>query len=159
MEPSELCTAVIDAFWRPAVRTAVADLYTALETRISQRRPLCVLSGRCCRFDEYGHRLYVTTIELAAFLYDYLNRPLAEVRQAARNWDKAGCPFQVRRLCGVHPLRPMGCRLFFCDVSSEDWQHEQYEWFHSQLKRLHERLAVPYAYVEWRTALTQLGFK
>jgi len=51
----------------------------------------------------------------------------------------------------------MGCRLFFCDSTSTDWQRDQYEQFHTQLKRLHETFAVPYYYLEWRTALTQLG--
>jgi len=73
-------------------------------------------------------------------------------------WDGKSCPFQAGRVCTVHTIRPMGCRLFFCDSSSNDWQHDQYEKFHADLKRLHESLAVPYFYVEWRAALSQLGF-
>ena len=68
-------------------------------------------------------------------------------------WDGTGCPFQVAKLCGVHEIRPFGCRIYFCDATSTVWQQEAYEAFHGQLKRLHESLGVPYFYVEWRSAL------
>jgi Fe-S-cluster containining protein len=90
--------------------------------------------------------LFVTTMELAAF-------------SAARGFADpptpigAGCPFQHDKLCTVHTIRPFGCRIFFCDETSTDWQRQQYESFHAELKRLHERLGVPYFYVEWRQAL------
>jgi Fe-S-cluster containining protein len=108
-------------------------------------------SGRCCRFEEYGHRLYVTTLELAAFV--------AELPDAAgtKDWDGTGCPFQVNKLCSVHAIRPFGCRVFFCDATATQWQNERYERFHADLKRLHEELDVPYLYVEWRAALVALG--
>jgi hypothetical protein len=51
----------------------------------------------------------------------------------------------------------LGCRIFFCDATRDDWQHERYERFHGDLKRLHEELGVPYLYVEWREALRALG--
>src|ERR1700676_3104923 len=53
---------------RAQVHEAVGRVYAELEAEIAKRRPLCVLSGRCCQFDEYGHRLYVTTLELATFI-------------------------------------------------------------------------------------------
>jgi hypothetical protein len=56
-------------------------------------------------------------------------------------------------LCGVHAIRPFGCRIFFCDPTAGDWQQQQYELFHAELKKLHERFDVPYFYVEWRFAL------
>ncbi|HZL35502.1 MAG TPA: hypothetical protein VFC78_09345, partial [Tepidisphaeraceae bacterium] len=68
-----------------------------------------------------------------------------------------GCPFQIAGLCTAHPIRPFGCRLFFCDATSTAWQHELYEQLHGQLRRLHDELAVPYHYVEWRFALRALG--
>jgi Fe-S-cluster containining protein len=113
------------------------------------------MSGRCCRFEEYGHRLFVTTAELAAF-----TRGLGERGPAAPNsgrWDGTGCPFQSNKMCGVHAIRPFGCRMFFCDATSTEWQNETYEVFHARLKRLHEDLGVPYFYVEWRQALRALG--
>ena len=95
-------------------------------------------------------------MELAAFT---AARALAAQPQASagRDWDGSGCPFQVEGLCSVHSIRPFGCRVFFCDATSDDWQHAQYERFHAQLKQLHDELAVPYRYMEWRAALAELG--
>ena len=47
--------------------------------------------------------------------------------------------------------------MFFCDATSTDWQNELYERFHSELKRLHETLDVPYFYIEWRRAIEVLS--
>ena len=57
----------------------------------------------------------------------------------------------------MHSIRPFGCRIFFCDASSTEWQNQHYERLHGQIKVLHERLKVPYFYVEWREALKALG--
>ena len=154
---------------RADVREAVAQVYADLQATIDARRPACVASGRCCRFEEFGHRLYVTTLELGAFLHAFRARPAPDHPAAEHSapdrstvslpqaWDETGCPFQAQRLCGVHAIRPFGCRVFFCDASAGQWQNDVYEQFHSRLKRLHEEMAVPYLYVEWRHALRQLG--
>lgn len=144
---------------RPEVLAAVGGVYADLQGRIDQRRPVCVASGRCCKFEVFGHRLYVTTLELAAFVHglDKHPRPRGEPLSLPMAWDGTGCPFQSQRLCTVHPIRPFGCRVFFCDSSAGQWQNDVYEQFHSRLKRLHEALGVPYAYVEWREALRRLG--
>jgi Fe-S-cluster containining protein len=138
---------------RSEVRNAVGQIYQQVEQEIALRRPLCVMSGKCCRFDEYGHRLYVTTLELGAFSYE-LAKFAAKPPTGA---DKGVCPFQSGKLCGVHSIRPMGCRIFFCDPSSTQWQQERYERFQADLKRLHGELQVPYLYMEWRSALELLG--
>jgi hypothetical protein len=59
---------------------------------------------------------------------------------AERAWDGTGCPFQVAKLCGVHAIRPFGCRMFFCDPASTQWQNDAYERYHARLKQLHETL-------------------
>src|SRR5688500_6043924 len=139
---------VLDASLRREVLAAVARVYRELQHEIELRKPLCSASGECCRFDRYGHRLYVTTLELAAFLAQL---PASQPQQT--DWDGTGCPFQLDGRCSVHPIRPFGCRIFFCDPTSADWQTHRYEHFHAQLKQLHRDLNVPYHYVEWRQAL------
>jgi Fe-S-cluster containining protein len=146
----QLRVAVYGARRRDDVRLAVDCLYQQLQDAIELRRPVCATSGRCCRFEEFGHRLFVTTMELAAFCGS-----LAPETDTS-GWDGTGCPFQRGRLCQVHAIRPFGCRVFFCDASSTGWQNEQYERFQSRLKRLHDDLNVPYFYVEWREALCTL---
>lgn len=141
---------VLAAAGREEVVSAVRGVYERVQKQIDLRRPLCVASGRCCRFEAFGHRLFVTTIELAAFVREL---PDAAVQMT----DPGGCPFQVAKLCSVHGIRPFGCRIFFCDATAEGWQQEQYEAFHGQIKRLHESLGVDYFYTEWRSALERVG--
>jgi len=145
----QLRDAVREASVRADVRLAVECVYEQLQDAIDLRRPRCDASGRCCRFEEFGHRLFVTTMELATFL--------AKAPPVPGEWGGTGCPFQSNRLCDVHTIRPLGCRIFFCDPSAGEWQAEQYERFHRQIKRLHDDLAVPYLYVEWRQGLRAAG--
>jgi Fe-S-cluster containining protein len=179
--------AVRAAAERGEVRRAVEHLYTAVQDALDLRRPVCNASGRCCRFDEFGHRLFVTTIELGAFLGNLpaarlgplsrvpgrRDQPAAPSPAYAAERDGAkgqllavdeipemppgGCPFQIDGLCSVHTIRPFGCRIFFCDETAADWQQEQYARFHAELKRLHAVLGVDYYYVEWREALGALA--
>jgi len=169
----ELREAVLAASVRNEVCDAVDEVYRELTAAIELRKPICKTSGRCCRFEEFGHRLYVSTMELAKFVHDWsvVRSPLSVVKSeqtptdkkiilpilttdnGPRTTDNRGCPYQIDGLCTVHRIRPFGCRIFFCDETSTDWQHEQYECLHGQLRRLHEQLSVPYHYVEWRFAL------
>ena len=146
-----LQAAVRAASARPDVEAAIQALYADVQSAIDARRPACAVSGRCCRFEEYGHRLYVTTLELAAFVRQHTTETPTEA------WDGTGCPFQRARLCSVHGIRPFGCRMFFCDATSTEWQNDAYERFHARIQQLHAELGVPYFYVEWRAALRALG--
>lgn len=148
----ELVEQILAASFREEVRAAVQGVYAQVAAEVERRRPRCELSGRCCRFEEYGHRLYVTSLELAAFVHDLRK----EGRQVG-SWDGRGCPFQRGKLCTVHAFRPFGCRMFYCDPTAEEWQNEMYERFHGELKGLHEAMGVAYAYLEWREGLGLLG--
>jgi Fe-S-cluster containining protein len=134
---------------------AVERLYADVQAAIDARRPRCDASGRCCRFESYGHRLFVTTAEAAHFAAAHERETGHKLDLSA--WDGVGCPLQTERLCNAHTYRPFGCRIFFCDTSAEDWQHEQYELFHTRLKDLHVQFAMPYYYVEWRAALRAIA--
>lgn len=139
---------VLHAARRPEVIEAIFAIYAAVQTEIDARRPRCEMSGRCCHFDTYGHRLYVTTLEFAAFV---------ATTKVAAVANSGSCPFQHGKLCVAHETRPFGCRIFFCDPTADQWQNEQYERFHADLKKLHQSLGVPYHYVEWRAGLSELG--
>jgi Fe-S-cluster containining protein len=135
---------------------AVERLYRELADAVAERKPVCTASGRCCRFEAYGHRMYVTTIELARFIADLeaVGEPAGDL-----SWDGTGCPFQIDGLCSVHAIRPLGCRTFYCDPSSTEWQNQLYERHHAELRALHDELGIPYRYVEWREALRELGWE
>lgn len=127
-------------------------VYAQLSTEIAIQRPRCDQSGRCCRFEAFGHRLFVTTLELARFIASM--RPDQPTRSP---WDGLGCPYQIDGLCSVHAIRPFGCRIYFCDPKSTEWQHDAYERLHRSIRDLHDELGVEYFYVEWRDALDAIG--
>ncbi|QDU71232.1 YkgJ family cysteine cluster protein [Mucisphaera calidilacus] len=146
----------LDAARDPEVDGFLQSFYGDLDRAVAQRAPRCDQSGRCCDFDGYGHRLYVTGLEIARFLRhapppepasDYPLRVLTEHRPA--------CVYQVDGLCSTHAIRPLGCRVFFCEPGTEDWQQQTYERFMNRLKAEHERLGLPYAYMEWRAGLAE----
>ncbi|GIW76895.1 MAG: hypothetical protein KatS3mg104_1958 [Phycisphaerae bacterium] len=147
----QLCQAVEYALEIPEISVRVKQLYEEIQQQVKLKNPRCDRSGRCCRFEEYGHRLFVTTVELAAF-FGHAKSGLFSTPRTINE----GCPYQVDRLCTVHSYRPFGCRIFFCDPTATDWQQEQYEHFHLQLKQIHTDFNVPYMYVEWRQALRAL---
>src|SRR5947209_18642900 len=102
---TDLYHPVLLAADRPEVVSAVGGLYAAVQRAVDARRPVCVVSGRCCRFEEYGHRLFVTTMELAAFLHELRGSAIDTANRMAQ-WDGRGCPFQLNKLCSVHRFRP-----------------------------------------------------
>jgi len=167
-EQSRQLAAAVRAAQRVEVYTALASLYRDFGAEVQRRRPVCRTSGRCCRFEEFGHRLFVTTMELATFAGALQAGPTGNLptRRHARiplpmlapgGAAGACCPFQRDNLCSVHAIRPLGCRVFFCDESSTDWQREQYEQLHGRLRALHGALGIDYFYVEWLAALNAIG--
>ncbi len=174
----DLMTSVRAAAARADVQNAVAAVYADLDARIAIRRPICVSSGRCCHFDEFGHRLYLTTLELARFVFDLANTPASRrideetvlpdrskvghslsLLLKAEEKSGGGCAFQVGNLCSVHRIRPLGCRIYFCDASSTQFQHDLYAEMHGRLRLLHDELKVPYFYIEWRNALKLMALQ
>ena len=148
----------------------VKTLYDGLDAEIDFHKPRCVASGRCCHFEEYGHRLYATRLELEYFKFVEIvmskaNNP-AEPSTPASSFPlpllneqgeiAPGCPWQVKGLCTARNGRPLGCRIFFCDPGSTHWQTNAYERYHRLLKLLHEKAGLAYQYMEWRAGLATL---
>lgn len=144
---------------RSPVDAAVQDLYAQLDHEVTRRRPTCWLSGRCCSFEQFEHRLYVTALEIAWVWWRVQSGPPALAGPAptgAVDGKPCGpCVFQVDRLCSIHAVRPMGCRVFYCQEGTQQWQHELYECFLARLRQVHEEFSLPYRYLEWRTGLDQ----
>ena len=186
------------AVLEPAVDGAIRTLYERLDEAVRRRGPVCWVSGRCCHFDRFGHRLYVTGLEIVWVLKEATKRPrqsrdrlrgkategkeggissrvggerskvdgrvrdseretraLPVLESRGQEWpDVTGpCPFQVEGLCSIHSIRPLGCRVFFCQSGTEQWQRDLYEQTLAELRRLHDRHGLPYQYMEWRTGL------
>lgn len=96
------------------------------------------MSGRCCRFAEYGQQLWTTRLE-----FDYL--------VAHAGPPPAGppgvCPYLRGGLCGVRDHRMLGCRVYFCDATYEPGP--VYEKYHARIRELHARHGIPYEYAEF----------
>lgn len=130
-------------------RSAMTRFYERLEARIATHHPVCRNRGLCCRFDDFGHKLYVTPAELAFFL------GTVEATKAVAD-EADACPYQMNGLCGARAARPMACRIFFCESAGQGWQEDLTESALAELRRLHARFGLPYVYAEWRHALSQL---
>jgi Fe-S-cluster containining protein len=147
------------ADWHRAAGEAGVDVqlravYEELAAEIARRNPTCWISGKCCKFDEYGHRLYVTGLEIAWMLRQLDAEAMARLREADLP-GSPGCPFQVKKMCSVQGIKPLGCRIFFCDPSAESWMNEVYEQFLVKLRQMHAALGLDYRYVEWRQGLAE----
>ncbi|MBL8757853.1 MAG: YkgJ family cysteine cluster protein [Phycisphaerae bacterium] len=158
----DLAAAWRAAVARPLVAAALESIFADAARAITARGPACWASGRCCRFEQFGHRLYVTGLEAAYTLAraDALASVAAPpstlaLRQFAG--PAPDCPFQSANLCTVHDSKPLACRVFFCDASAQTWQQDLLERLLRDLRALHDTHAIPYRYLEWRAALAMLG--
>ncbi len=122
----------------PEFRAALAELYVDLAAEIAQAAPVCEVSGRCCRFKEYGHTLFLSRLE-AELLLEAGLPPGAAV-------DDATCPFQIQGLCTARERRPLGCRIYFCDPRYAEAQPVLSERFISRLKSLHDEHGLAWEY-------------
>ena len=145
--------------WIRAARSApvVAELlavFSDVAVQVEARGPACWASGRCCNFEQAGHRLYVTGLEAAFTVIEHAkSRSRLSLPQIAEAKVRGGCPFQESNLCGVHGIMPLGCRVYFCDRSAQEWQQSLSEHGLGQLRELHERHGIEYRYGEWREML------
>ena len=89
------------------VRNEVLAVYAAADAAVAAAGPRCEASGRCCRFTEYGHTLFISAFEAEILL----ERAPPYGQPVSRD----GCPFQIGGLCTARENRPLGCRIYFCD--------------------------------------------
>lgn len=148
---------------RDEVAAALESIYAGATRAIAERGPACWASGRCCNFEKTGHLLYVTGLEAA-----YAIARLPEIAGTRReNFPEArltlpvledahsrgGCPFQIANLCGIHAIKPLGCRVYFCDRSAQGWQNDLSERLLAEIRAVHDRFGIEYRYGEWRSML------
>lgn len=98
------------------VRRRVLEVYARADAAVAAAGPRCDASGRCCRFTEYGHTLFISHFEAELLLESAPAYP--------RPVSPDGCPFQVGGLCTARESRPLGCRIYFCDPTYQDRMFE-----------------------------------
>lgn len=159
--PSGLARAWLTAAGAAKIAGALEGVYEDVAREIKARGPACWASGRCCNFEKTGHRLYVTGLE-AAYAVARRGECVASSRERGRivTLEQIGaarargdCPFLRENLCGIHRIKPLGCRVYFCDRSAGAWQHALSERALDEIKRIHDLHSIPYRYGEWREML------
>lgn len=121
-------------------RASLKILYTELDDAVSRLGPVCELSGRCCRFAEYDHTLFLSEPE-AALLLDEAPSPTRALD------DGETCPWQdLAGRCTARGARPLGCRVYFCDPTYADRAPALSEEFLGRLKRLVEQHQLAWNY-------------
>jgi Fe-S-cluster containining protein len=141
---ASVTTLDVDAF-----REALHLVYDAVDAEVAQLSPLCQLSGRCCRFAEYDHTLFVSAPEFALLLADAPPpvRPLD---------DGLTCPWQDERgRCTARSARPLGCRVYFCDPAYQPSAPGISEHAIHHLKRLIDERGLPWDYAPLHQHLRQ----
>ncbi len=148
----------LEAARRPDIGHRLEAVYAMIADQVAARAPVCVASGKCCNFESYGHRLYVTGLE-AAWCVAQLTpeHPSLSPATVADALSRGGCPFQIGTLCGTHTIKPVGCRTYYCDPTAQQWQEGLTERAHGMVKSLHATAGVPYRYMEWRAMLALLA--
>lgn len=163
----ELVKGWLEAVSRAEVRAELEAVFAEAARAIAERGPACWASGRCCNFEKTGHLLYVTGLEAAYTVWMGREREggtraeaaslrsglSLEVVQNGSGGGAGGCPFQTGNLCGVHAIKPLGCRVYFCDRSAQGWQQELSERLLGEIRAIHERHEIEYRYGEWRGML------
>src|SRR4051812_1562634 len=130
-----------------SLRRQVLQLYQEVDRDVAAAGPVCVASGRCCRFKEYGHVLFISNLEADVLL------------AAAPPYDPAEvtadfCPFQKGNLCTAREPRPLGCRVYYCDPGYQETCNQLTETYLRRLKDLADTNDVPWRYAPLHHFLT-----
>jgi hypothetical protein len=120
------------------LRRQILELYAEVDRDVAAAGPVCVASGRCCRFAEWGHTLFLSNLEADVLL------------QSAPAYDTPVspefCPFQKDKLCTAREPRPLGCRVYFCDPNYQTTAQQITEKYVRRLKELAETHGIPWRY-------------
>ncbi len=115
------------------IRDKLTALYRELDEAAAMMGPVCQLSGRCCRFKDHGHTLFLSAPEAQLLVSDAPQPP-------GQLDNGESCPWQdARGRCTARDARPLGCRVFCCDPSFESLAPELSATFLARLKQLASR--------------------
>jgi hypothetical protein len=127
------------------LRRRILELYREVDRSVDAAGPVCVASGRCCRFKEYGHTLFLSNLEADVLL--------ASAPPYEQPVTPDFCPFQVENLCTAREPRPLGCRVYFCDPNYQEEGSRISEEYLRRLKKLADDFGVEWRYAPLHTFL------
>jgi len=132
---------------KPTIRLQILEMYRQVDAEVAAAGPVCQASGRCCRFKEFGHTLFLSRMEAEVLLAD---APPFEPPV-----DSAFCPWQQGNLCTAREPRPLGCRIYFCDPNYQQKMSELSEKYIARLKQLADDAGLDWGYAPLHTYLRE----
>src|SRR5262245_15814146 len=120
------------------LRIRLLETYHEVDLEVAAAGPVCVASGRCCRFKEYGHTLFLSNLEAEVLL--------ESAPAYAKPVSEEFCPFQVDNLCSAREPRPLGCRVYFCEPTYQETGNAISEMFLGRLKALADEHGTGWRY-------------
>jgi Fe-S-cluster containining protein len=133
----------------PELQDRIQAIYAEADADVAAAGPKCDASGRCCRFKEYGHTLFISNLEAEVLL------DTAPSFSTPVSGDF--CPFQVNNLCTARDPRPLGCRVYFCDPTYQETGNAITEKYLRQLKSLAEETDIAWRYAPLHHFLNESG--
>jgi Fe-S-cluster containining protein len=127
----------------------VRQIYDEIDAALKNSPALagkCSACGKCCDFESFGHRLYITPPEL-----DYLAHYIG--KDNIKPMNTGVCPYNENGKCSVYDFRFASCRIFCC-TGDEDFQSQLTESTLNKIKRLCEDFSILYRYMELPSALS-----
>ena len=113
-------------------------LYAELDAELAREEIECRRCGRCCNFVENDYVLFASWLERAL---------IEQHEERAPSMNESGaCGWQHEGLCGIHAVRPLGCRTAFCDEHWGERQQELYERYRTRLADICRRHGLPWDY-------------
>jgi Fe-S-cluster containining protein len=122
-----------------ALRRQVLELYEEVDREVAAAGPVCLASGRCCRFKEYGHVLFLSNLE-AEVLLDAA--PAYSIGAVTADF----CPFQKGALCTAREPRPLACRIYYCDPNYQETSNRLSEKYLHKLKEMADAHSAAWHY-------------
>src|SRR5262249_20557183 len=123
----------LDARREPA-RVELADRRAAAERAVGEREHAAEVLAQ----EEEAYAIATRTIEglesdveaARSEVYAAVNAATAlrhAMEHATASRARGGCPYQVASLCSVHAVKPLACRVYFCDQTAQQWQQDLLE--------------------------------
>ncbi|MBW8039816.1 MAG: hypothetical protein FVQ85_07435 [Planctomycetes bacterium] len=130
----------------------VSEIYDWLDLELGDECELagrCDGCGKCCDFEAFDHRLFVTPPEL---MYLAANIGGENVQPMTRS----RCPYNIAGKCTVYEYRFASCRIFCCK-GDVDFQSRLSELALKKFKSICIELEIPYRYTDLASALNSFA--
>jgi len=110
---------------------------------------ICRSCGKCCDFEGFDHRLFITPPELM-YLAATLGAENIKPMRGGR------CPYNQDGKCTIYEYRFAGCRIFCCN-GDVDFQSRLSEEALQKLKSICLDFQIPYRYTDLAAGLNNLA--